>query len=67
MLSEHVTYLRMIRFIDAELNGVCGNRRLFDLAVFSLAGIREMFVNCLNVLDIDIALLIVRRVLGYAE
>ena len=45
MLSEHVAYLRMIRFIDAELNGVCGNRRLFDLAVFSLAGIREMFVD----------------------
>ena len=50
MLSEHVAYLRMIRLVYAELNGVSGNRRLFDLAVFSLAGIREMFVNFLNVL-----------------
>ena len=67
MLSEYVAYLRMILFIDAELNGVSGNRRFFNLAVFSLAGIREMFVDCFNVFHNDVALFVLRCVLGYAE
>ena len=67
MLSEHVSYLRMIRLVEAELAGFSGNRRLFNLAVFSLAGVREMFFDGFNVLNTDVALLVVCCVLGYAE
>ena len=56
----------MIRLVDGEFNGVSGDRLFFHLAVFCLAGVREMFVNSLNVFEIDVALLVVRCVLGYA-
>ena len=57
MLSDHVAYLRVIRLVDAEFNGVSGNRRFFNLAVLSLAGVREMFVDGFNVFNIDVCLL----------
>ena len=55
----------MIRLV--EFNGVSSDRFLFHLAVVILAVVREMFVNGLNVLHIDVALLVVRCVIGYAE
>ena len=64
---DHVAYLRMIRLVDAEFNGVSCDRLFLHLAVFSLAGVREMFVNGFNVFKIDVALLVVRGLLGYAE
>ena len=58
MLSEHVAYLWMIRLVDVELNGVSGDRLFFHLDKFSLSGVREMFVDCFNVFNIDVALLV---------
>ena len=57
----------MIRLVDAGLNGVSGYRLFLRLALFSLAGVREMFVDGFNVLKIYVALFVVCCVLGYAE
>ena len=57
----------MIRLLDTEFNFVGCYRLVFYLAVFCLPGIREMFVDWVNVFDIYVALYIVRVLLGQAE
>ena len=57
----------MIQFLDTEFNGVRCYPLFFYLAVFCLAGIRDMFVYFLNVLDIYVALFKVLVLFGQAE
>ena len=57
----------MIRFLDDKFDGVCCYRLVFYLDVFCVAGIREMFVDGVNIFDIYVALVIVRVFLGQTE
>ena len=67
VLGKHISYLRMIRLLDTEFNGLCCYRPFFYFAVCCVAGIREIFVYSFNFLDIDFALFAVRVLFGYAE
>ena len=64
VLSKHISYLWMIRLLGTVFNGVGCYRLVFDLAVFFLPGVCQMFLYGVNVLDIYVALFIVCVLLG---
>ena len=66
-IAKNISYLQIIRLLDTELNDVGCYMLYFCLEVFFLAGIRDMFVDCINVLDIYVTFLIVHVLLGHTE